>query len=220
MQTLQTTKRLLVTRQDPASRHYARIGELQLTDAGGYLFVYDDGATRPLPGLPLGREHRSDDLFSIFAERVMHPHRPDYAQTLEHLGLPIDAVPFEVLAVSGGRRTGDAYELTPIPERGEVELPFLVHGIRHLSDDERARVDALRPGDQLELRCDSDNEFNDRALLVTREGSRLGFVPDPLVEYVHQIITGDHQLTVERVNSASAGFHMRLLVTLRGTYPG
>lgn len=150
----------------------------------------------------------------------MHPHRPDRVQTLEQLGLGPDAGPFEVLAVSGGRRTGDTYELTPLPEVGEVSLPFLVHGIRHLTPAERDRIDLLKVGQRLVLVAEPENEANDRALLVTDDGVRLGYVPDPLLEHVHPIIEEDHSLTVVRVNEAEAGLHMRLLVLLRGTYKG
>lgn len=44
------------------------------------------------------------------------------AQTLEQLGLGAEAEPLEVLAVSGGGRTGDTYELTPLPQPGPVSL--------------------------------------------------------------------------------------------------
>lgn len=222
MTTITGTKRLLVTRQDPATRRFSRVGELSVTPHLGYRFVYDIGATRALPGLPMaqGRTHESADLWPIFSERVMHPERPDYSESLDQLGLSIEAVPFEVLAVSGGRRTGDAYELTPIPEVGPVELPFLVHGVRHLSESEIEAIDLLRAGQQLQLCEEPDNPVNKRALLVTSDGSRLGYVPDALVEYVHAIRALDHDLRVRRVNPASAGFHMRLLVVLSGTYAG
>lgn len=213
------TDRLLVSRQDRDTRLYSRVGELRL-EGEEYVFTYDEGVTRALPGLPLGRDHCSSDLFPIFAERVMHPHRPDHAQTLEQLGLGPEAGPFEVLAVSGGRRTGDTYELTPLPEPGEVELPFLVHGIRHLLPREQAHVDDLTPGQHLTLQHEPENDANDRAVLVTDEGSRLGYVPDPLLEYVHKIMRHEHSLTVERVNPREAGFHVRLLVVLTGRFEG
>jgi len=116
MTTLLKTDELLVSRQDPETRRFSRVGVLS-HDGGTFRFKYDDGVTRALPGLPLGRAHASESLFPIFAERVMEPHRPERAETLEHLGLGAEAEPLEVLAVSGGRRTGDTYELTPLPNR-------------------------------------------------------------------------------------------------------
>jgi hypothetical protein len=209
------TDRLLVSRQDPETRLYSRVGELH-REGSEFVFTYDAGVARALPGLPLAPEHRSADLFPIFTERVMSPSRADHALAMQQLSLDPGAGPFEVLAVSGGRRTGDSYELTPLPQAGPVELPFLVHGIRHLRSHEQAHVDMLRPGQLLRLRHDPDNEVNDRAVLVTDEEVRLGYVPDPLVEHVHKVMRHPHELRVERVNPPDAGFHLRLLVVLVG----
>jgi len=217
MTTLLKTDQLLVSRQDPASRRFVRVGTLTF-DGLEYSFEYDTTADRPLPGLPLGRKHRSATLFPIFAERVIDPHRPERGQALKYLGLPSEASPFEVLAVSGGGRTGDTYELTPLPQPGDVSLPFLVHGIRYLDTSERRVIDRLSPGDRLSLRLEPDNPATDRALLVTQDGARLGYVPTPLLEYVHRIIDRPYELVVERVNPAHAGLHMRLLVRLTGHY--
>lgn len=202
-------------RQDPETRRYSRVGVLS-NDGHLFRFKYCDGVTRALPGLPLGRMHESESLFPIFAERVMDTHRPERAATLERLGLGAEAEPLEVLAVSGGGRTGDTYELTPLPQSGPVSLPFLVHGIRHLTSEERAAIDDLKPGDRLELRCRPDNEFNERALLVRQTGDRLGYVPDPLLDYVHRIMERPFEFVVARVNPVEAGMHMRLLVRLTG----
>lgn len=219
MTMLVKTDQLLVTRRDPATQRYERVGILSF-DADRYRFEYDADARRPLPGLPLGAPQESSVLFPIFAERVMDPRRPERLLTLGYLGLDGDAGPFEVLAVSGGGRTGDMYELTPVPQPGEVDLSFLVHGIRHLMESERAVIDELASGDRLTLRAEPGNPIDARALLVTQDGQRLGYVPGPLLDYVHAIITGAHELVVDRVNPASAGMHMRLLVRLRGRYDG
>ncbi|PRZ08258.1 hypothetical protein BCE75_103185 [Isoptericola sp. CG 20/1183] len=217
MTTLLKTDQLLVSRQDPATRRFARVGTLTFNGVE-YSFEYDSTADRSLPGLPRGKRHRSEALFPIFAERIIDPHRPEREQTLSYLGLPRDASPFEVLAVSGGGRTGDTYELTPLPQPGDVSLPFLVHGVRHLTAAERREIDQLRPGDHLALRLESNNPVTNRALLVTRDGGRLGYVPTPLLDYVHQIMKQPYELAVERVNPADAGLHMRLLVRLNGHY--
>jgi hypothetical protein len=74
----------------------------------------------------------------------------------------------------------------------------------------------MNPGDRLEQRCEPDNEFNERALLVRQTGDRLGYVPDPLLDYVHRIMERPFELVVDRVNPPEAGMHMRLLVRLTG----
>lgn len=215
MATLLKTDELLVSRQDPDTRLYSRVGVLSF-DGEVFRFSYSEGVARAMPGLPLGRVHVSESLFPIFAERMMDPHRPERAETLRALGLDSEAEPLEVLAVSGGGRTGDTYELTPLPQPGRVSLPFLVHGIRYLTAEERAAIEDLKPGDRLQLRCEKDNPVNERALLVRQDGQRLGYVPDPLLDYVHRIIESPYKLVVQRVNPVEAGMHMRLLVRLTG----
>lgn len=217
MPTLLETKHLLVSRQDPTTRAFARVGTLSF-DGREYSFEYEDAADRPLPGLPLGSSHRSARLFPIFAERVLDPRRPERRCALDYLGLSEEAGPFEVLAVSGGGRTGDTYELTPVPQPGPVSVPFLVHGIRYLSEASRAQIDRLSRGDRLLLRSEPTNAVTERALLVTSDGHALGYVPTPLLEYVHAIMVEEHSLVVERVNPSEAGVHMRLLVRLTGHY--
>ena len=210
------TERLLVTRQDPKTRQYQSLGVLTYRD-GQYTFRYADGAPAELPGLPRGREYTSDSLFAVFGERVMSPHRRDHGRAMEHLGLGVDAEPFEVLAVSGGRRTGDTYELTPLPEPGAVDLPFFVHGVRYLDDAARSQLDGLQPGQRLRLEPEEANPKNQRAVLVSNDGTKLGYVPDPLVEVVRSVMSEDHVLQVVRVNGPEAGLHQRLLVRLSGT---
>lgn len=215
MATLVKTDTLLVTRKDPETRRHSRVGLLS-HDRYIFRFKYDDGVTLAMPGLPLGRVHESKSLFPIFAERLMDPRRPDRAETLEQLGLGAEAEALEVLAVSGGGRTGDTFELTPLPRPGPVSLPFLVHGIRQLTSQERAAIDDVKPGDRLELRLETDNEINERALLVRQSGARLGYAPDPLLDYLNLITERPFALIVERVNPVESGLHVRLLVRLTG----
>ena len=116
MATVPKTDTLIASRKDPETRRHSRVGVLS-HHGHIFRFMYDDDVTRALPGLPLGRAHESESLFPIFAERVMDPHRPERAETLEQLGLGATAEPLEVLAVSGGGRTGDTYELLHCPSR-------------------------------------------------------------------------------------------------------
>lgn len=218
MMTRTGTRRLLVTRRNPETTHYESIGELARGEHG-YTFTYLPDVTRALPGMPRGEVYESADLFPLFSHRVISPRRADHADYLAGLDLEPDAEPFEVLTRSGGLSAVDTLELTPIPEPGPVELRFLVHGIRHLADDEQARIDTLTAGQSLRLVPAPNTPTDDRAVLVTDDGCRLGYVPRPLTEYVRPIMATEHSLTVERINDAEAGFHMRLLVRLVGTYP-
>ncbi len=220
MSTMIRTRRLLVTRRDPRTGRYGAVGELARDEeAQTYTFTYRDDVTRPLPGLRLGESTTSTDLFPLFGHRIISPHRDDHDEALALLALDPTAAPFEVLSRSGGRSATDTLELTPMPEPGEFEIRFLVHGIRHLTDDERSRIDTLTAGQTLALTREPHNPEDSDAVLVTEAGHRLGYVPSPLLDFVRPSMAYPYDLTVERVNPPAAGFHMRLLVKLAGHLP-
>jgi hypothetical protein len=100
----------------------------------------------------------------------------------------------------------------------------LVNGVRHvLAADPTAerRYASLRPGDRLVLVDEPDNDWNNRAILVSaRDRRRLGWVPDLLLDYVHTVRDqGEPSLVVEHVNGPEAPSHVRLLVQLTGQVP-
>lgn len=220
MSTVTRTRRLLVTRRDPHTGAYGAVGELTHDEqAQTYTFAYREGIARPLPGLPLDGPSVSSDLFPLFGHRVMSRRRADHDDALGLLGLDPMAEPFEVLARSGGRSATDTLELTPIPDPGDFKVRFLVHGIRHLAEAERDYIGTLEPGQHLKLTAEPANDVDPLAVLVTTDGHRLGYVPRPLLEYVRPAMASHYELTVERVNTPDAGFHMRLLVHLSGHLP-
>ncbi len=219
--------RLLVTQQTRPDRLYRPIGFLSCDDRE-YTFEYLRQAVGAdwFVGLPGLRAHqspfRSEQLFPIFAERVISPRRPDRPQAMHALGLPIDAAPFEVLSRTGGRRVGDTIELVSVPRAqadGAVSQLFLVHGIRHRTEEAQSRVSQLRPGDELRMVPDHGNRVNPMAVRIEdTDELHLGFVPDPLAGFFRDIANDDreHQLRVELANGPEVGFHLRLLVRLNG----
>lgn len=219
------TSRLLVTWQEPSSRRYHAVGMLYgLPD--GYEFAYLRHAQglsgfHPFLGFPhLDRRYRSPHLFALFAERVMDPSRPDLPRWLHALALDDTATPLEVLARSGGRRHGDTIELLPEPRRtpdGITSSLFLVHGVRYQLNASD-RISSLSPDERLLLVDDRDNHESERALLVTAtDHVPLGWVPDPLLDYVHAVRSdATHTLRVVRANGPSVGPHLRLLARIEG----
>lgn len=214
--------RLLVSRRDPNTRQYESIGFLTMA-AGRYRFAYlralaDDSSFRPLAGFPdSGRIYESDQLFPIFAERIMSPRRPDRGVVMEALGLGLDAGPFEVLARSGGRRVGDTIELVPVPDHGtrRVTVDYFVHGVRYMTDHAQHRITSLGAGARLILLPEPTNQVERRAILVTDEDQlRLGYVPTPLLDLICSI--EEPTTTVLRANRPEVGFHYRLLVRTAG----
>ena len=217
-------RRLMVTWQDPETRSYHQVGWLTQYDDGSFGYVYLPSAQRlarfhPFVGFrEFDQSYYSVHLFPFFAQRLLSPQRPDLPRLLSALALDdSDAVgPFEFLARSGGRRGGDTVELLPEPlieKDGSTCWLFLVHGVRYVPGAGEV-IDQLLPGDALEMVAEPDNPVNPEALLVTRDGRRLGWVPDPLLRHLRSI--ADPQLAVVRANPADLGHHLRLLVKVAG----
>jgi hypothetical protein len=222
--------RLIVTRRDPATRRYHAIGFLdQVSD--GYEFAYLASAITEPGFLPLvgfsdakHRYHRRR-LFPSFAERVISANRPDRPDYLARLRLQPDAGPWEILSASGGYREGDAVELISMPTydaaTGHTTARFLAHAVRHMDQSASERISTLQPDDQLQLRPEPENIVNSNAIRITDGAMELGYVPDPLVGYVADVLRGGpHALSVVVANSADTNPHLRLLLQLEGIIAG
>jgi hypothetical protein len=224
-------RRMLVTVRsgetvEEPHRLYRHVGFLTCRP-DGYEFRYVQPAdnVRPLLGFAdRSRTYFSTEMFPLFAERIMSARRPDRANYLEALDLSEDSEPWEVLLRSGGRRAGDTIEVLPEPTvlpTGDTSCTFLVHGVRHCGPEASDAICELQPGDLLDLRWQPDNPVNERAVLVLNDtGVAVGYVPDPLVDYVHTVMdAGEHRLSVVRANGPEVGSHLRLLVRLNGFVP-
>ena len=218
---------LLVTWQDPVTRRYHPVGVLARTLEGTYRFRYLEGARRVTSFLPflgfsaLDRDYTSPHLFPLFAERVLDESRPDRVTLFEALDLVDTAGPMEFLARSGGRRAGDTIEMVPVPTVDGVDTTcvFLVHGVRYLEGASEA-LESLTPGQALRLEPEPENEHDPLAVLVSTDEARLGWVPNPLLDYVRAVMgAGAATLTVVRANPPELGHHMRLLVRIEGRLP-
>lgn len=218
---------MLVTWQDPQTRRYHSVGVLSRALDGTHRFRYLDVARalegfRPFLGFSdLNREYSSQHLFPLFAERVLDESRPDRITLFEALDLVDTAGPMEFLARSGGHRAGDTIELLPIPETadGPTSCVFLVHGVRYQPGASDA-IEQLVPGQELNLEPEPENESDPQAVLITDDGTRLGWVPNPLLDYVRAVMrTGAVKVTVVRANPPALGHHMRLLVRIEGRLP-
>ena len=196
-----------------------------------YRFVYVKAAEqldgfRHLPGLPeLHEVYESAQLFPVFRNRQMPRRRPDYAEYVTELDLDLRADPFEVLARSEGWRATDRIEVFAYPERtpeGDLKTLFFARGIRHL-DGAADAVSDVRPGDVLDLVDDTDNDVNPRAVLMSdRTGERVGWVPDYLVDMIHELRESFEvgvEIIAKHVNPVTTPPHMRLLCRLRAPWP-
>jgi len=227
---------LFVAWQSPRSRRYHPIGRLVAgvgPDGNLFEFAYIRGAAEaqsddfsPLLSFPqLDIAYRSRELFPFFANRLMSPRRGDYAQYVEHLGLPLNADPMAVLS-RGGTRVTDSFELFPLPqwdeEVGCFQTAFWMHGFRHLSPESQARVMRLQPDELIEARPESTNPAHANAMqLFSQDNVLLGWVPRYLAsDAVHLIDHCDSfEVYVDHVNQEPAPLQQRLLCRLESCWP-
>ncbi|MFE5879461.1 HIRAN domain-containing protein [Rhodococcus sp. NPDC056506] len=224
--------RLIVTRRSAADRTYRAIGYLDKVigdddTAPTFDFTYlrrvaMDETFVPIVGFrDVWRHYSSSRLFPSFADRVMSAKRPDRPQYLAALSLESDADAWEILTASGGYREGDPIELVSLPsyerEARVTTAHFLAHAVRYCADDASAHISKLKSGDELTLRPDPSNPKDPRAIEIADGDLGLGFVPSPLLDYVHSVIDGGpHRLSVVRANPAETHPHLRLLLRLDG----
>ncbi|MDT5355113.1 MAG: hypothetical protein QOJ56_3645 [Mycobacterium sp.] len=226
--TTRAVRRFAVAWRNRQRRVITSVGVLDHR-AGGYRFQYLDGVGdsvegfRPFIGFPdLNYVYESDRLWPFFDLRVMDRKRPDYPQYVRWLGLTVEASRLDILSRSGGQRKGDSVFLAESPavsDGGATEAVFLVRGVSYAVRQHRteAVAESLQTGDRLTLVDDSTNEANPRALLLEAfDGARVGWIPDLLVEYAHQVRSGGGFVELLQNNGPTAPWHARLLVRMSG----
>lgn len=226
--TTRAVRRFAVAWRNRQRRVIAPVGVLDYR-AAGYRFQYLEGVGnsvegfRPFIGFPdLNRIYESQRLWPFFDLRVMDRKRPDYPQYVRWLGLTVEASRLDILSRSGGERKGDSVLLAESPivaDSGETEAIFLVRGVsyavRQYGTD--AVAESLKAGDRMDLKDDSTNVANPRALLLAAtDGAPVGWVPDLLVDYAHQVRSGGGFAELLRNNGPTAPWHARLMVRLSG----
>ena len=226
-------KALFVAYQDAASRSWAPVG--RLTREGNlYHFVYTRGA-KELPNFKpfgrmteLGAEYVSEQLFPLFANRILPKSRPEYTDYLRWLGLSeVGHDALDELARTGGLRATDTLELIPCPEpttANQYEVFFFCRGLRHLSTDSQHRASQLKNTEPLYLMRDLQNNHDEMALLL-RTGdpaTLVGYVPHYYsAEFTHLIELvwrNAVKVTVEKVNP-EAPIQYRILCKLSAPWP-
>ncbi|MGV8871766.1 MAG: HIRAN domain-containing protein [Rhodococcus sp. (in: high G+C Gram-positive bacteria)] len=219
-----------MTRRGVADSTYRAVGYLDKVIDGDlpvYEFRYLEAAVIDehfLPIVGFGDRHRlyrSSRLFPSFADRVMSAKRPDRPVYLAGLDLESDADAWEILAASGGHREGDPIELISLPTwdsaTHETTAHFLAHGVRHSGPAASAHISTLQPGSRLGLESDPSNTTNPQAIRIESAGIHVGYVPDPLLDHVHSVMSTDAStLTVVRANPAYTHPHLRLLLSFTG----
>jgi len=230
-------KTLFLAWQNHNTRTWYPVGRLT-RDTRGYRFLYTrgveaakkEGGFEALPSFPdLGKAYESEELFPLFANRVLSTSRPDYQTFVSWLGLSSEqgADPLELLERSGGQRVTDSLEVFPVPRKvspHEYYLWFFVHGLRHMTPESINRANRLQTGERLLVAHDFQNPSDPNALILRTaelepgDMHLVGFCPRYLFADTFDSMVKDHRLpeiVIEQVNLPPAPIRFRLLCRAR-----
>jgi hypothetical protein len=228
-------KSLFLAWQAP-NRLWFPVGRLDTDSARDlYVFEYTRGALKaqkeagfePLIAFPnFEQRYESPESFPLFKNRVLDPHRKDFLAYLRSLDLDAEhSDPLEILAISGGERQTDSFEVFPKIEKcpdNSFACRFFLHGLRHISEEARQHALSLRPQESLRVSIEMNNPTSEFAIrLSTEEYQFLGWAPRYLVPDLLRAIA-EHprvQAKVIRVNDLGTPLNRRVLIELSGHLP-
>lgn len=228
-------KTLFLAWQAP-TRLWFPVGRLDADPAQElYAFQYTQGALdaeqrvgfQRLIGFPdFRRRYESRELFPLFKNRVLDPNRKDFADYLRSLDLdPSNPDPLEILAVSGGERQTDSFEVFPKLEKGpddRFSCRFFLHGLRHVSEAAKQRALSLEAREPLLVSLELNNPVTGVAIQLTTEDYHfIGWTPRYLVNDLLAAIVRHPQVgaRVVRVNNPGTPISRRVLVEFSGNLP-
>lgn len=221
---------------DPSRSNWGPVGVLERLPTGGYRFAYTNGAKtlagfHSFPGMhDLDTVYESNDLFPMFANRMLNASRPEYRPSLVWSGFDPDNPPdpIQLLGVTEGLRQTDSLEVFPCPARdsdGGFVAKFFLHGLRHSEPAAIARVDKLVAGEGLLIVPEDDNQYDRFAVAVWTEETgayRIGYVPRYLARDIRSLdmACGPNSaaLQVERLNRG-APLQQRVLCRMSACWP-
>ena len=218
-------------------RGWYPIGRLEFDVQGGdYAFRYTRGALtakeqshfEPLYDFPrFDRVYRSEELFPLFKNRVMTPQRHSFQEYLKQLAIhDTNPDPLEILAVDGGYRATDSFQVFPKIEKcpdGAFRCRFFLHGWRHTNEAAKARLGELQAGEDLYVTLELTNPETAFAVQIQSEDYHmLGWAPRYLVGDLVRAMAhapGDYHAHVVQVNPMPAPSKQRVLIELNGHWP-
>lgn len=224
-------KQLYLAWQDPQSRSWHPVGLLTMDEGGTYRFVYTKGAEK-IPNFCLGRMkglrvvYESSELFPLFSNRLLPNSRPEFKKYLVWLNIR-DEDRLKMLAITEGIRGTDTLEVFRCPtpnSKGEYEVVFLSHGLRHLPSHAVERVNTLKRGDRLFLVLDPQNMYDPMAIALRTDNpvEIVGYCPRYLSPDFRELLRRNSpeyvMVSVERVNT-DAPLNLRLLCKIIAPWP-
>ena len=175
----------------------------------------------------LNAEYVSDQLFPLFANRILAKSRPEYDDYLTWLGMSHEKYDsLDELEQTGGLRATDSLEIFSCPQltmNQSYELFFFGRGLRHLHAGNPECVAELKPGDRLYLMQDVQNKHDEQALLLRTDDpvTLVGYAPHYFSAEFSQLLTfgaKEVKVVVEKVN-LDAPLQYRLLCRIVAPWP-
>lgn len=228
-------KTLFLAWQAP-SREWFPVGRLVAdVDHQIYEFDYIQGALRakqqagfsPLLAFPDFNQHYcASELFPLFKNRILSSGRKDFADYLRSLDLdPNNPDLMEVLAVTGGERQTDNFEVFPKVNKqadGSFKCRFFLHGVRHVNVAGGARAQTLQEGELLRVTIEMNNPATQIAILLFSDDYLpLGWSPRYLVSDLLHAMSNAPNLSasVVKVNAHDTPINRRYLIEMTGKLP-
>lgn len=219
--------------QDPESRRWLPVGRLDRVRQQ-FVFGYTRGAAVSPRFVPFGNLsatnsiYVSNELFPIFANRVMNEKRPEYRTYARWSGFDggYSSDPLLLMARMGGNRATDTLQVYPVPERtadGRYYTVFFAHGLSHLPMESQDRSFRLQSGDRLFPMLDVQNPHDSQAVaLRTSDPTALvGYAPRHLAPDIRELgrmAPGSPAIRIKQVNQ-DAPAQYRVLCEAEGAWP-
>jgi hypothetical protein len=194
----------------------------------GAEMAHDTAGLEPLDSFPdFHQTYESSELFPLFRNRVLGEDRKDFKEYLKQLDLSPHANPIEILALTGGQRQTDNFEVFPKIERhkdGGFRCKFFLHGWRHVNQAAQQKLLALKAGDTLRIAVELNNPATVHALQLETPDDyhMIGWAPRFLVTDLCKAIAEsptDISAVVKKVNPEPAPAKQRLLIEIKGHWP-
>ncbi len=154
------------------SQHAGRyiIGEFTQKGEGDYIFRY-------ISGEDLDKEY-SENVMESFSMRLPARSRDDFKQLLDYWDINNENIDdFDLLSITGGRLQTDHFGFLDKHELEETtEFLTELAGVHHYLGKQEFNDLKLIKGDEVDLRLESDNDFDPYAVSIYFKNNQLGYI--------------------------------------------
>jgi hypothetical protein len=218
--------------QDSASRSWNTVARLT-RNGDRYEFAFTRGADKlnsipkDLFRLDINERYRSNELISLFKNKLPPRSRADFKKMANWLNLSGDEPEFDLLSKFGLIPGSDSILVYPSPDivDSRYSLEFFVHGIRHMHADVMKWCDEVEAGFNIAPLLDVQNPVDPNAVaLKSPDGTIIiGYIPafyaaDFRALLQNPELAKDAKITVVR-NNRDAPVQLRLLCRFTSKVP-